>query len=114
LSETPNPAVTLDRFEPMMFRAMMRTPQATPFVRKSFAGFPLRLGMVLIFASWAGASSAQKLVDPSSVAPEYRAAAEKRRAEQIKLLECSKKADEAKVPRRDRAAHISECIDKGS
>jgi len=92
----------------------MRTSQASPFARKLFAGFHLRLGMVLIFASWAGASPAQKLVDPNSVAPEYRAAAEKRRAEQLKLLQCSKKADDAKVPRRDRAAHISECLDKGS
>jgi len=92
----------------------MRTSQATPFVRKSLAGLPLRFGMVLMFVSWSGASPAQKLVDPNSVAPEYRAAAEKRRAEQLKLLQCSKKADEAKVPRRDRAAHISECLDKGS
>jgi hypothetical protein len=68
--------------------------------------------MVLIFASWFGASAAQKLVDPNSVAPEYRAVAEKRHAEQLKLLQCSKKADEAKVPRRDRAAHITECLDK--
>ena len=68
--------------------------------------------MVLILASWSGASVAQKLVDPNSVAPEYRAVAEKRRAEQIKLFACSKKADEAKVLRRDRAAHISACLDK--
>ena len=36
------------------------------------------------------------LVDPNSVAPEFREAAEKRRAEQIKLRECTKKADQAK------------------
>jgi hypothetical protein len=72
----------------------------------------LQLGTVLIFASWFAASSAQKLVDPNSVAPEYRAVAENRRAEQLRLLECSKKADEAKVLRRDRAAHISQCLDK--
>lgn len=72
----------------------------------------MQLGTILVFAAWFGASAAQKLVDPNSVAPEYRAVAEKRRAEQLKLLQCSKKADEAKVPRRDRAAHISECIDK--
>jgi hypothetical protein len=91
---------------------MMRSSQATPFLRKSFAGFSLWLGMVLMIVSWSGASSAQKLVDPNSVAPEYREAAEKRRAEQLKLLQCSKKADDAKVPRRDRAAHISQCLDK--
>ncbi len=55
---------------------------------------------------------AEKLVDPNTVAPEYRAAAEKRRAEQIKLFECSKKADAAKVLRRDRLAFVNECLDK--
>jgi hypothetical protein len=72
----------------------------------------MRAGMVLILASWSGASAAEKLVDPNAVAPEYRADAEKRRAEQLKLLQCSKKADDAKVSRRDRAAHISACLDK--
>lgn len=72
----------------------------------------MQLGTVLIFASWFGVSAAQKLVDPNSVAPEYRAVAEKRRAEQIKLLQCTRKADEAKVLRRDRAAYIGECLDK--
>ena len=61
------------------------------------------------FASNAGA---EKLVDPNAVAPEYRDAAEKRRAEQLKLSQCSKKADEAKVVRRDRTAYINECLDK--
>jgi len=81
-------------------------------MRSSSAGFVLKFGMVLICASWFGASAAQKLVDPNSVAPEYREAAEKRRAEQLKLLACSKRADEAKVPRRDRAEYIGQCIDK--
>jgi len=90
----------------------MRTSQVTPPVRRSSAGFARQLGMVLILASWFGASAAQKLVDPNSVAPEYRAVAEKRRAEQIKLLQCTRKADEAKVLRRDRAAYIGECLDK--
>ena len=57
-------------------------------------------------------SSAQKLVDPDKVAPEYRVAAEKRRAEQIKVLECSHKADAAKVLPRDRTAHIQRCLDE--
>jgi hypothetical protein len=100
-------------FEAMMiFQAMIRTSQAATPVHRISAGLALQLGMVLILVSSSGASAAQKLVDPNSVAPEYRAVAEKRRAEQIKLLECSKKADQAKVPRRDRAAHISECLDK--
>jgi hypothetical protein len=81
-------------------------------LRGLFAGFALQLGIVLISAAWPGAGMAQKLVDPNGVAPEYRAAAEKRRAEQIRLYECSKKADIAKVVRRDRVAFINECLDK--
>jgi hypothetical protein len=57
---------------------------------------------------------AQKLVDPNSVAPEFRAAAEKRRAEQIRIIECNHKADAAKVLPRDRAAHIGHCLDPAS
>jgi hypothetical protein len=75
-------------------------------------GFVLQLGIVLISAAWPGTSMAQNLVDPNKVAPEYRAAAEKRRAEQIRLYECSKRADIAKVLRRDRVAFINECLDK--
>ena len=56
-------------------------------------------------------SLAQKLVDPNSVAPEFRAAAEKRRAEQLKVNECTKKAIVVKVLVRDRAAFISSCVD---
>ena len=78
--------------------------------RKACAGLAL-LPAILILVLAGDASAAQKLVDPDSVAPEYRAAAEKRRAEQLRLLQCSKKADEAKVPKRDRAAHISACVD---
>jgi hypothetical protein len=54
---------------------------------------------------------AQKLVDPNVVAPEFRAAAEKRRAEQIKMVQCHHKADEAKVLPRDRAVYINRCLD---
>jgi hypothetical protein len=75
------------------------------------AGLALSLG-ILIGMSLSGTSVAQKLVDPDSVAPEYRAIAEKRRAEQLKLFQCSRKADEAKVLRRDRVAYINECLDK--
>jgi uncharacterized membrane protein len=60
------------------------------------------------------ASVAQKLVDPDSVAPEFRAAAEKRRAEQLKLNECAKKANVAKVLVRDRAAFVSICVDSNN
>jgi hypothetical protein len=54
---------------------------------------------------------AQKLVDPNGVAPEFREAAEKRRAEQIRIMQCHHKADEAKVLPRDRAGHINQCLE---
>jgi hypothetical protein len=97
-------------FEGARFKIMILQPAA--LLRGLFAGFVLQLGIVLISAASPGASMAQSLVDPNKVAPEYRAAAEKRRAEQIKLYECSKKADIAKVMRRDRVAFINECLDK--
>jgi hypothetical protein len=59
-------------------------------------------------------SIAQKLVDPGAVAPEFRAAAEKRRPEQIRLNECAKKAAAAKVLVKDRATFISACVDSNN
>jgi hypothetical protein len=87
----------------MIFQAGART-------RRLFIGCVLSLGLVTALASDAGA--VERLVDPNTVAPEYRAAAEKRRAEQLKMLQCTKKADDAKLPRRDRVAYINNCIDK--
>ena len=62
--------------------------------RKAFSRLPLepnlkksfwRFGCAAAFAFLLSQTSlAQKLVDPNSVAPEFRAAAEKRRAEQLK------------------------------
>ena len=91
---------------------MKRTSGTVEPVRRRPAGFALPIGMVMVFVAWSGVSFAEKLVDPDAVAPEYRAVAEKRRAEQLKLLECSRKADAAKIVRRDRAAFVSECVDK--
>jgi len=88
------------------------TLQVGALVRRLFVGFILQLGIIFALAAWSGTSMAEKLVDPNTVAPEYRAAAEKRRAEQIKLFECTKKADDAKVLRRDRVIYINECLDK--
>jgi hypothetical protein len=62
----------------------------------------------------AGPSSTQKLVDPDAVAPEYREAAEQRRAEQIGQLECRYKANIAQVLPRDRTAYIIECLTERS
>jgi hypothetical protein len=81
-------------------------------VRDLFLKFAWYLVVMLVFAVWAPAGFAEKMVNPDIVAPEYRAAAEKRRAEQIKLFACNKKADQAKVLRRDRAAFVSQCLDQ--
>ncbi|WP_370987255.1 hypothetical protein [Bradyrhizobium sp. DN5] len=53
----------------------------------------------------------QALVDPSKVAPEYREAAEKRRAEQLRQRECAMKADLEKVLPRDRTTYLNHCLD---
>jgi hypothetical protein len=94
----------------LKFRAM--TLQVGALLRRLSIGFVLQLGIISVYAPGSGALALDKLVDPNSVAPEYRAAAEKRRAEQIKLFECSKKADESKVLRRDRVTFINECLEK--
>jgi hypothetical protein len=67
---------------------------------------------VLIMSAFVPAKPtlAQKLVDPNVVAPEFRAAAQKRRAEQDKMMRCQRKAEEAKVLPRDRTAHINQCL----
>lgn len=53
----------------------------------------------------------QGLVDPGKVAPEYREAAEKRRAEQIRQRECALKADLERVLPRDLTAYLNRCLD---
>ena len=55
---------------------------------------------------------AQKLVDPTKVAPEFREAAEKRRAEQVRQQECAHKADAEKVIARDRTAFLLQCLER--
>ena len=68
----------------------------------------MRLFRYLIFSAailFAEPGLAQKLVDPNSVAPEFREAAEKRRAEQVRQMECRQKIDGAKVLPRDRIAN---------
>ncbi len=68
----------------------------------------------LISIAIASPSSAQRLVDPTKVAPEYREAAEKRRAEQIRQQECAHKADAEKVIARDRTAFLLQCLEPDS
>ncbi len=55
---------------------------------------------------------AEKVVDPSTVAPEFREAAEKRRAEQVKLIECNNAAKVAKIQKRELPQFVAECFDK--
>jgi hypothetical protein len=67
---------------------------------------------VLILLVLTTTVQAQKLVDPSKVAPEYREAAEKRRAEQIRQQSCAKKADAEKVLPRDRIVFLNHCLEE--
>ena len=54
---------------------------------------------------------AQKLVDPANVAPEFREAAEKRRAEQIRQRDCAQKAEVEKILPRERTAFLVHCLE---
>lgn len=69
------------------------------------------LATALLSIAIASPSPAQRLVDPTKVAPEFREAAEKRRAEQIKQQECAHKADTEKVVARDRTAFLIQCLE---
>jgi len=64
----------------------------------------------MFLAAFLQTAPAQKLVDPDKVAPEFREAAAKRRSEQMKIMDCNKKAEEAKVLPRDRASHVQHCL----
>jgi hypothetical protein len=70
------------------------------------------IGMALVSLALAAPALAQGLVDPSKVAPEYREAAEKRRAEQIKQRDCAKKAEAEKVMPRERTTFLLHCLDE--
>jgi hypothetical protein len=80
-------------------------------MKKSVRHFGCAAALTLLVSQ---ACVAQKLVDPDAVAPEFRAAAEKRRAEQLRLNQCTQKANLAKVLVRDRAAFVSNCVDSHS
>ncbi len=75
-----------------------------------------RYSTIMVFSVLAGClvqqAFAQKLVDPATVAPEYREAAEKRRAEQLRQRGCSQKADAGRVLPRDRTAYLNRCLDE--
>lgn len=69
------------------------------------------VAVALVSMAIASPLSAQRLVDPTKVAPEYREAAEKRRAEQIRQQECAHKADAEKVIPRERTAFLIQCLE---
>jgi hypothetical protein len=94
----------------IFFRSGLGGSMQRQLSRRKLVGLPL--GVVLLLGSWCGGAMAQKLVDPNSVAPEFRDAAVKRRNEQIKLAICAKKADDAKVLRRDRAEFVDKCLER--
>lgn len=83
----------------------MREGSAQPLFWKAAAA--------LLMATLGGAPAvADRIVDPKTVAPEFREAAEKRHAEQIKLIECNNAARIAKIPQRDLAKYVGDCFDK--
>ncbi len=71
--------------------------------------FILRISLISLFLM--APAFAQKLVDPTAVAPEFREAAAKRRAEQIRQRECAHKADLEKVMPRDRTVYLNRCLE---
>ena len=71
--------------------------------------------IVLLTLSFSGAMSfADKLVEPDKVAPEFREAAEKRRAEQLAIINCNNAAKMANVLPRDSLKFIADCVDKAN
>lgn len=83
-------------------------------MREGFAQLSLRPALIGLPAIFLVSASvlADKIVDPKTVAPEFREAAEKRHAEQIKLIECNNAARIAKIPQRDLAKYVGDCFDK--
>lgn len=75
--------------------------------------FLVAASTALVAATFSGAPAhADKIVDPRTVAPEFREAAEKRHTEQLKLIECNNAARVAKIPQRDLAKYVGDCFDK--
>jgi hypothetical protein len=67
--------------------------------------------LVLLSIAIATPAAAQKLVDPANVAPEFREAAEKRRAEQVRQHDCAQKANLEKIIPRERTAFLIRCLE---
>ena len=69
------------------------------------------MAATLLSVALVSPAPAQKLVDPASVAPEFREAAEKRRAEQIRQRDCAQKADRDKILPRERTSFLVHCLE---
>jgi hypothetical protein len=69
------------------------------------------IGVTFVSLTLTVPALAEKLVDPTTVSPEYREAAEKRRAEQIRQQDCAHKADVAKVMPRERTVFLLQCLE---
>jgi len=69
------------------------------------------IGVTFVSLTLTVPALAEKLVDPTTVSPEYREAAEKRRAEQIRQQDCAHKADVEKVMPRERTAFLLQCLE---
>jgi hypothetical protein len=83
----------------------------TAFRRRSAA---LRLVLHLIFvaaSSSPGRASHKSLSIQIVSLPKSATLRKKRRAEQIKVVECNRKANEAKVMPRDRTAYLNHCLE---
>ena len=85
-------------------------------MRDSFPALTFKAAtIVLLTLSFSGATSfAEKLVEPDKVAPEFREAAEKRRAEQLAIINCNNAAKMANVLPRDSLKFIADCVDKAT
>jgi hypothetical protein len=84
-------------------------------MRDSFTVLTFKAATIaLLTLTFSGATSfAEKLVEPDKVAPEFREAAEKRRAEQMRIIDCNNAAKMANVLPRDSMKFMADCIDKG-
>ena len=69
------------------------------------------IGVLFVSLTLTVPALAEKLVDPTAVAPEYREAAEKRRAEQVRQRDCAHKADIEKVMPRERTTFLLQCLE---
>jgi hypothetical protein len=76
-------------------------------------GVGFAIALLVTAALAAGPALAEgRLVDPSAVSPEFRAAAEKRAAEQKKLITCQHEAAEKKLLPRYRTKFLIDCMGK--